>query len=149
MFTKSRQKPQKASISTRMTDSQERILTLLKQIDREISAQDLYIELRRQNQSLGLTTVYRTLKTLKLKGVVQTRSLSRGESLYSLAQTQQHYLTCLGCGQSIPIEDCPICEKKAQLNQSQNFKIYYHTLEFFGLCPSCRHQLEIGVEIRA
>jgi Fur family ferric uptake transcriptional regulator len=38
----------------RQASSQEQIVTLLKQLDREISAQELYIELRHQNQSLGL-----------------------------------------------------------------------------------------------
>ena len=49
-------------------------------------------------------------------------------------------MTCLHCGQSLPINACPVAELEAQLRHSKAFKIYYHTLEFFGLCESCAHQ---------
>ena len=56
------------------TRSQERILNLLKSIKQGISAQNLYVELRNSNQSMGLATVYRSLEALKLEGLVQVRT---------------------------------------------------------------------------
>jgi Fur family transcriptional regulator, ferric uptake regulator len=120
------------------TRSQERILTLLKTLNQAISAQDIYIELRNRNQSMGLATVYRALEALKLEGSVQVRTLASGESLYSSAQEDRHHLTCLQCGASIPINECPVHELEDQLHQSYQFKIYYHTLEFFGICTACQ-----------
>jgi Fur family ferric uptake transcriptional regulator len=119
------------------TRSQERILNLLKTLNRAISAQDLYVELRSRDQSMGLATVYRALEALKLEGVVQVRTLASGESLYSSVQRDQHHLTCLNCGESIPINECPVHELESELQDSHQFKIYYHTLEFFGLCDRC------------
>jgi Fur family ferric uptake transcriptional regulator len=139
VVTAKKQKLQKTGMPEIETNSQERILKLLQQLDGEISAQELYVELRHHNQALALATVYRALKGLKLKGMIQSRSLVSGESVYKVTEVGQHYLTCLRCGQSIPIADCPACETNAQLPQSQPFKIYYHILEFFGLCPSCQH----------
>jgi Fur family ferric uptake transcriptional regulator len=120
------------------TRSQERILNLLKTLNRAISAQDIYVEMRNRNQSMGLATVYRSLDALKLEGVVQVRTLANGESLYSLVQEDRHHLTCLQCGASIPINECPVHELEDQLHQSYQFKIFYHTLEFFGLCTQCQ-----------
>lgn len=120
------------------TRSQERILALLKTLNRAVSAQDLYVELRNHSQSMGLATVYRSLEALKLEGVVQVRTLASGESLYSCLQQDKHHLTCLQCGASIPIHECPVHELEVQLQKSHQFKIYYHTLEFFGLCDSCQ-----------
>lgn len=119
------------------TRSQERILDLLKSLNRAISAQDLYIELRNRGQSMGLATVYRSLESLKLEGVVQVRTLANGESLYSSVQSDQHHLTCLNCGASIAIDECPVHQLESQLQNSHQFKIYYHTLEFFGICDRC------------
>jgi Fur family ferric uptake transcriptional regulator len=119
------------------TRSQERILNLLKSLNRAISAQDLYIELRNCDQGMGLATVYRALEALKLEGVVQVRTLANGESLYSTVQSDQHHLTCLHCGESIPIDECPVHQLESELQDSHQFKIYYHTLEFFGLCDRC------------
>jgi Fur family ferric uptake transcriptional regulator len=119
------------------TRSQERILNLLKTLNRAVSAQDIYVELRNRSQSMGLATVYRSLEALKLDGVVQVRTLASGESLYSSVQQDKHHLTCLQCGDSIPINQCPVHELESQLQQSHSFKIFYHTLEFFGLCDRC------------
>lgn len=123
------------------TRSQDRILNLLKNIKQGISAQDIYIELRNLNQSMGLATVYRSLEALKLEGKVQVRTLSNGEALYSLTQQDKHHLTCLQCGISIPIHQCPVHELENELQTSHKFKVFYHTLEFFGLCNNCQ---EVG-----
>ncbi|HEY9645079.1 MAG TPA: transcriptional repressor [Chroococcidiopsis sp.] len=125
-------------MNNRRTRSQERILNLLKTLNREISAQDLYIELRKHSQSIGLATIYRSLEALKLDGVIQSRTLASGESLYSSMQEDRHHLTCLQCGDSVPIDECPVHDLEKQLNQSYQFKIYYHLLEFFGLCTRCQ-----------
>jgi Fur family ferric uptake transcriptional regulator len=122
------------------TRSQEKILRLLKTLHRAISAQDLYLELRQMQQNMGLATVYRALEGLKLDGLVKVRTLTNGESLYSPVQQDQHHLTCLGCGRSIPIAECPVHELEHQLQASHQFKVYYHTLEFFGLCNDCQHR---------
>lgn len=120
------------------TRSQVKILDLLKTLNRAISAQDLYLELRNNQQNMGLATVYRALEALKLDGLVTVRTLTNGESLYSPVQQDQHHLTCLNCGASIPIPQCPVHELERQLERSHHFKVYYHTLEFFGLCQQCQ-----------
>jgi Fur family ferric uptake transcriptional regulator len=125
-------------MKVKRTRSQERILNLLKTLKQAVSAQDIYVELRNRNQGVGLATVYRALESLKLEGVVQVRTLANGESLYSSAQEDQHHLTCLQCGISTPIDECPVHQLESQLQQSYHFKVFYHTLEFFGLCDRCQ-----------
>ncbi len=120
------------------TRSQERILNLLKSLKKSISAQSIYVELRNRNQDMGLATVYRSLEALKLEGLVQVRTLINGEALYSLVHQDKHHLTCLQCGRSIPIQQCPVHQLEKELETNQNFKIFYHTLEFFGLCQKCQ-----------
>ena len=124
-------------MKTQRTRSQERIMTLLQSLKRSISAQDLYIELRNREQDMGLATVYRSLEALKLQGEVQVRTLANGESEYSLIKSDRHHLTCVNCGTSVPIDECPVHDLEKQLEKSHTFKVYYHTLEFFGLCQKC------------
>ncbi|NJL48479.1 MAG: transcriptional repressor [Leptolyngbyaceae cyanobacterium SM2_5_2] len=125
----------------RRTRSQEKILSALKEVNQPISAQNLYIEMRQDGLTLGLATVYRALDALKLEGAVQMRTLPSGEALYSLPQEDRHHLTCLQCGNTIAIDECPVHDLEQQLHQSHHFKIFYHTLEFFGLCPKCQGSL--------
>jgi Fur family transcriptional regulator, ferric uptake regulator len=123
-----------------LTRSQDRILQLLKQMQRSVSAQDIYVELRNRNQGVGLATVYRALDALKLAGVVHVRTLASGESLYGSVQEDRHHLTCLHCQESIPILECPVHQLEAEFQDNHQFRIYYHTLEFFGVCKNCALQ---------
>lgn len=125
-------------MNSRRTRSQSQVLDLLKQLKEAISAQDLYLKLRQQEISMGLATVYRALDSLKLEGVVQVRPLPSGESLYSLAKEDTHHLTCVRCGDSVIMHECPVHGLESHLTESHHFQIFYHTLEFFGLCEKCQ-----------
>ena len=130
--------------TTRRTRNQERVLNCLKSLGEEISAQDLFVELRDRNQSMGLATVYRSLEALKLEGIVQVRTLTSGESLYSTMQEDRHHITCLQCGESVPLDHCPVHALETQLREDHQFKVYYHTLEFYGLCVLCQEKAQNG-----
>ncbi|MEM9908785.1 MAG: Fur family transcriptional regulator [Cyanobacteria bacterium P01_D01_bin.44] len=127
-------------MKTHRTRSQESVLKVLQKLNRSISAQDLHLELRQKGTKIGLATVYRGLEALKLEGIVQVRTLPNGEALYSLSHEDRHHLTCLRCGDSVAIDECPVHDLEKHLNQSHQFKIFYHTLEFFGLCDDCQHK---------
>ncbi len=127
-------------MNAKLTRSQERVLHLLQQMNQAISAQGIYAELRSHRQTVGLATVYRSLEALKLQGLVKSLTLPNGEAVYSIMPADKHHLNCLNCGVSLPIDSCPIHELSTQLHQAHNFQIYYHTLEFFGLCPRCQNQ---------
>ena len=125
-------------MKSQRTRSQEKVIETLQNLKKGISAQDLYIELRNNNQNMGLATVYRSLEALKLQGEVQVRILPNGESVYSSIHRDRHHLTCVNCAVSIPIEKCPVHDLEHELEDSHKFKVYYHTLEFFGLCDDCQ-----------
>ncbi|MEM6449363.1 MAG: Fur family transcriptional regulator [Cyanobacteria bacterium P01_D01_bin.105] len=125
-------------MKNRRTRSQTLVLELLKQLPEAMSAQDLYVQLRKRQTSMGLATVYRALDSLKLEGVVQMRPLPSGESLYSLAKQDTHHLTCVRCGASAVMAECPVHGLESHLTESHRFEIFYHTLEFFGLCEKCQ-----------
>ncbi|WP_019500810.1 Fur family transcriptional regulator [Pseudanabaena sp. PCC 6802] len=125
-------------MKVKLTRSQEKVLHLLQQTNQAISAQGIYAELRSDRAPVGLATVYRSLEVLKLQGLIKSLTLPNGEAVYSVMPADKHHLNCLNCGISLPIESCPVHELGNQLQQAHNFKIYYHTLEFFGLCPQCQ-----------
>ena len=121
----------------KLTPHQQRILQLLFAMPQEFSAQGLHQELRKQQQRVGLATVYRALKVLQQQGKVQARSLSNGETIYSIASAHRHHLTCVNCGSSTLLPGCPVHELEQELSHTQRFQVFYHTLEFFGLCKRC------------
>ncbi|MEL7226789.1 MAG: transcriptional repressor [Cyanobacteria bacterium P01_D01_bin.36] len=131
-----------SSVKPRLTRAQKQIHSLLEKSGESLTAQAIYQRLKSQEQSVGLATVYRSLRSLQVKGLAQARVLPNGEWAYGLASDDSHYLTCLNCGTSVPVEDCPVHSLEEKLGQSSHFQIFYHTLEFFGLCAPCTGQLE-------
>ncbi|NJN20948.1 MAG: transcriptional repressor [Leptolyngbya sp. RL_3_1] len=122
----------------RRTRSQTHILKVITTLGTPISAQDLYRQLRDHQYRIGLATVYRALEALKLEGAVQMRTLPTGESVYSVPKEDRHHLTCLQCDRTIPVDECPVHDLEKTLHRTHQFRIFYHTLEFFGLCPDCQ-----------
>jgi Fur family ferric uptake transcriptional regulator len=94
-------------MKAKLTRGQQWVYELLNSASIEITAQDIFVQLQAQGRSLGLATVYRAIKVLQLRGLVQARSLTSGEWVYRLASEDCHYLTCLNCGLSVPVEECP------------------------------------------
>lgn len=128
----------------KFTKNQQYILNLLEQLDEEISAQDLHLKLRKNSLKIGLATIYRTLKSLHLQGIIQERINPNGESFYKLIKdSHNHHLNCVNCGQSTILKSdyCPVNNHLIDWCLSQNFKLYYHHLEFFGLCENCQNKL--------
>ncbi|MEM9089440.1 MAG: transcriptional repressor [Cyanobacteria bacterium P01_F01_bin.53] len=130
-------KSSSASSLPHLTRAQKQIHLLLEQAGEALTAQAIYQRLKEQQQPVGLATVYRSLRSLQVKGLAQARALPNGEWMYTLTSDDSHYLTCLNCGTSIPVEECPVQSFQDRLGESSHFQIFYHTLEFFGLCAPC------------
>jgi Fur family transcriptional regulator, ferric uptake regulator len=124
-------------MSSKLTKSQQAVLDLLKDVPNAIAAQDVFMLLR-QTRSIGLATVYRSMEALKMRGIVKCVIGAQGEALYSLINRDTHHIKCLHCHQSVKLENCPLPSVPHYLQDNQQFKIYYHTLEFFGICPACQ-----------
>jgi Fur family ferric uptake transcriptional regulator len=124
--------------TAQFTPNQQRILELLQGQSQALSAQAIYLRLKELRQEVGLATVYRALEVLKKNGAIQARLLPNGEAVYSGLLYDRHHLTCLRCNCSIPLGDCPVQDLEHHLHLAHKFQIYYHTLEFFGLCQNCQ-----------
>jgi Fur family ferric uptake transcriptional regulator len=128
-------------MKAQLTPNQRRVYEALQVTDQQLTAQELHQQMRGPTKRLGLSTVYRILKTLQIRGLVQSRTLASGEAVYQLTQADKHHLTCLNCGRSVTVNSCPVKELELELAKTQQFQIYYHTLEFFGICSPCANQL--------
>ena len=132
-------------MKAKLTRGQQWVYELLQSTSTATTAQDIFAQLQAQGRSLGLATVYRAIKALQLRGLVQARALTNGEWVYQLASEDCHYLTCLNCGVSVLVEECPAHALEKKLAERDRFTVFYHTLEFFGLCSSCGETLDAEV----
>ncbi|MER7840658.1 transcriptional repressor [Streptomyces sp. NPDC096040] len=104
------------------------------------SARELHAALEAGGATVGLTTVYRTLRTLERTGHVDVVREKTGERLYRPRPTDghRHYLVCRLCGVSHPV-DADAVERWADgVAAATGFAEVEHTVELTGICDHCR-----------
>ena len=121
----------------RLTRQRSAILAALERKNRFITAQDLHHELRGRRGAPGLATVYRTLATLALAGVLDT-SVRDGEQAFRLCGTDHHHhLVCESCGRVEEVGSEQVETWVRQLARRRGFRVTTHTAEVYGICRDC------------
>lgn len=123
---------------TRATRQRAAVSSILDEIDDFRSAQDIHAILRSRGDSVGLTTVYRTLQALADAGKVDVLRTGDGESVYRRCSTSHHHhLVCRNCGRTVEVEG-PAVERWAEkIGAQHGFVRVTHNVEVFGTCPDC------------
>ncbi len=123
----------------RNTRQRSAVLNVLAGIDDFRSAQDLHDVLRHAGESVGLTTVYRTLQGLAAVGDVDLLVGPDGETRYRRCSAgHHHHLVCRDCGRTVEVAG-PAVEKWANKVAAENgYTDVRHIIEIVGLCSDCR-----------
>ncbi|MBN2322474.1 MAG: transcriptional repressor [Spirochaetes bacterium] len=133
----------------RITVPRQVILDVLHSREGHLSAEDIYIEVRKEYPQIGLTTVYRTLELLVRMGIVFKFDFGDGRSRYELSEGPEgfrhhHHLVCSVCGRVIDYSEYLDSEQQlldkteAGLSEKYGFKITNHLIRFYGLCDRCQ-----------
>lgn len=122
----------------RATRQRAAVASALDEVDDFRSAQELHDLLKHRGDSVGLTTVYRTLQSLADAGEVDVLRTAEGEAMYRrCSQGHHHHLVCRSCGRAVEVEG-PAVEKWADTVAAEHgFVDVAHTLEIFGTCAQC------------
>jgi Fur family ferric uptake transcriptional regulator len=119
------------------------VAAALDEVDEFRSAQELHDMLKHKGDSVGLTTVYRTLQNLADAGEVDVLRTSDGESVYRRCSTgdHHHHLVCRVCGKAVEVEG-PAVEKWAEAIAAEHgFVNVAHTVE---ISAPVRSALRLG-----
>jgi Fur family ferric uptake transcriptional regulator len=131
---------------SRVTRQGQAVDTLLRESNGFRTAHDLYAELRRRGESVGLTTVYRHLKTLAEAGEIDVVQRPDGEAQYRLCVpaagdgTHHHHLICRECGKATEVDGPEVEAWTERVARQAGYTDVSHTVEVFGLCPEHSHQ---------
>lgn len=126
-------------IGQRRTRQKAAVVSVLQTMDHFSSAKTIHEELTTRKQSVGLTTVYRTLQSLVDLGEVDVLHTNSGEALYRHCANEHHHhhLVCEKCGTTVEISGGPVEEWTRTEAANHSFTLTSHTAEVFGLCPAC------------
>jgi Fur family ferric uptake transcriptional regulator len=113
------------------------ILEVFKKNSNPLSAQEIINSLP---SNADQTTVYRTLKSLKEKGIIKQIDLRHNHAHYEIADVNDHHhLICLRCGkiEDVAHHNVEVMERTILQNAKHFSEIRQHTLEFYGICKAC------------
>ncbi len=125
----------------RSTAKQRAVLEVLQEQEHFRSAQQLYLDIRqRRQQHIGLTSVYRILRTLAADRIAETQRAEDGEILYRLrtGAGHRHYLVCRRCGEAVAFTPVDIEEHTRRLSRQHHYTDVTHYVDLYGVCPRCR-----------
>ncbi|HEY5787066.1 MAG TPA: transcriptional repressor [Microlunatus sp.] len=130
--------PTAAAAPQRRTRQRAAVQDVLAELHEFRTAQQIHDELRKRGDSIGLTTVYRTLQALSEAGELDALRNPDGETAYRrCSDGHHHHLVCRSCGRTVEVSG-PAVESWADAVAAEHgFRDVSHDLEIFGTCGSC------------
>jgi Fur family ferric uptake transcriptional regulator len=127
-----------AASPQRRTRQRAAVQDVLAELHEFRTAQQIHDELRRRGDSIGLTTVYRTLQVLSESGELDALRTADGETAYRrCSDGHHHHLVCRSCGRTVEVSG-PAVERWANAVAAEHgFREVSHDLEIFGTCGDC------------
>jgi Fur family transcriptional regulator, ferric uptake regulator len=140
-MTETTEPRQSTPTPARSTRQRTAVSALLEETDDFMSAQQLHDRLKHRGDSVGLTTVYRTLQSLADSGAVDVVRTDDGEAVYRRCSTgsHHHHLVCRSCGRTVEVEGPAVETWANRVAADYGFTNVAHTLEIFGTCSDCSH----------
>ncbi len=124
----------------RRTAQRDLILEIFLQTEEHLSSEDLYWLVQKQDQSVGHTTVYRTLKLLTEAGLAREVRFGDGKTYYEHHYNHEHHdhMICTECGKVIEFFSPELEALQDAMAEKFGFKLTHHSLRILGVCADCQ-----------
>ncbi len=122
------------------THQREYIVRTFLSTEEHVSVEDMLSMLRRQGYLMGQATVYRNMKLLAHCNIAEEKRFDDGRVRYdqSFGHVHHEHIICVRCRKVIEFVDQQLEDKKAKIAIDHGFKMLWHRLEIFGVCPECQ-----------
>jgi Fur family ferric uptake transcriptional regulator len=134
----------------KMTNQRKVILEELRNSKGHLSADELYVMVKKKLPNISISTIYRNLEELSKQGLIRKISPQSTQKIFD-ANIQPHFhIRCVKCGR---IDDIPasmvqkimsaVSESMPVVKKVTGYEVIGYHLEFFGVCSDCQQKEEI------
>jgi Fur family transcriptional regulator, ferric uptake regulator len=122
------------------TSQRDLILDIFLRTEDHVSNEDLYQLVKKEDPTVGQTTVYRTLKILTEAGLAREVRFGDGRAHYEHNYKHQHHdhMICSECGKIIEFFSAELEALQDAMAAKHKFEITQHLLRIIGVCEDCR-----------
>lgn len=126
-------------LGLRRTGQRELILETFLRTEEHLSSEDLYGLVKKKDQTVGFTTIYRTLRLLTEAGLAREVRFGDNKTYYEHHYNHDHHdhMICTECGRVIEFFSARIEELQDQMAESFGFTPTHHSLRLWGICADC------------
>ena len=118
------------------------IIDVLEKSEAAVSAEYIFEKCRKDGGEINLSTVYRNLELLEIKGILEKFDLGNGRYNYIIKGiSHNHTLQCELCHKSVEI-DCPMVQIQEIIKNKTGFTLLEHDLKLRGICNDCRAKIK-------
>jgi len=97
-----------------------------------LSAEDVYKRLIKQDESVGLATVYRVLTQFEAAGIVERHNFDDGHSVYELSSDEHHdHMVDIDSGQVIEVVNERIETLQHEIAHNHGYELVDHQLVLY------------------
>src|SRR5208283_4292757 len=127
-------------VGLKHTDQRDTILRTFLDTRDHLSTDDLYRLVRKKNERIGFTTVYRTLKLLAECGLASEVAFNDGVSRYEhqYQRRDHHHMVCTECGSSVEFFSPGIERIEQEIGRKHKYVATRHTFQIYRVCETCQ-----------
>ena len=121
------------SAGLKVTDARKSILAILEKSNQShLSADDINEILLKNNDKVGIATIYRVLNQFVDAGICIKHHFDSGQAVFELTPAGHHdHMVCVKTGKIIEFEDNLIEQRQDALAKKSGYKIVDHTLVLY------------------
>jgi Fe2+ or Zn2+ uptake regulation protein len=124
----------------RLTKARKAIVNIFLRSKTPLSVSELMSSLEKVSVHVNKTTVYREIEFLVARKMIRELQIGDRKKRFEIwPDDHHHHLICTNCKkvECVEMESCLVTEEK-KLVARRNFRIFKHSLKFFGLCAKCQ-----------
>ncbi len=117
-----------------MTQYSEKIINIINNSYAHPTAEDIFLQLKKEESKVVLATIYNNLNTLYKANLIRKISVEGEPDRYDKAKKHDHLL-CKKCGK---ITDVKLKDLTKNLEKQLEEKILNYDLKIFHICSNCK-----------
>ena len=127
-------------VGLKQTAQRDTILRAFLDTREHLSTDELYRIVKKKDDSIGFTTVYRTLKLLAECGLASEVAFHDGVTRYEAQYNRRnhHHMVCTECGSSVEFFSPEIERVEQEIGRKNRYLTTRHSFQIYGVCETCQ-----------
>jgi Fur family ferric uptake transcriptional regulator len=121
-----------------MTNQREMVLRELQKSKRHLTADELYVIVKKLMPRISLATVYRNLEILSEEGMIGKLEISGRQKRFDYDASEHHHIYCIVCHRVDNLDIAHDSWTPEESGRTGGYSITGYRLEIIGICPDCQ-----------